>query len=43
MPKLLSGLRVERDGVIIERGDEDLAVVVGEPATYDIATGDALR
>ena len=37
VPKLLSGLRVERDGVIVERGDEDLAVIVGKPATHDIA------
>ena len=32
VPDLLAGLGVDGDGVIVERVEEDLAVVVGEPA-----------
>src|SRR4029078_3428178 len=36
MPKLLPGLGVQRDGVIVERGDEDLALVICEAAGYNV-------
>ena len=39
---LLAGLRVERHDVIVERDEEDLAVVIGDAARHDVAAGDAL-
>ena len=42
-PLLLAGLGVERDDVIVERDQEDLAVVVGDAARDHVAAGDALR
>ena len=29
--------------MVVERGDEDLSVVVGQPTRDDVAAGDALR
>ena len=39
VPELFSGLRIDCDEVVIERREEDLAVVIGEAARDDVAAG----
>ena len=41
VPEFLAGLGVERDGIVVQRVEKYLAVVVGEPAVDHVAAGDA--